>query len=905
MCVVNTTIFCQTSPDSLLIDSLFTPQDTLLSTLSDTTIIPEISDDGKIGFSDDSFDAPITYGATDSMRFDNAKNEVHLWGNAFVNYEQMKLTAGYIIFNFESDIAEAFTTRDSKGRRIEQPTFDDGTKQLKYRELKYNFKTEKGIVYDAITQEGDLFLHGARTKYFSKGVDSTLQEEKVLYNADALITSCNHEHPHFGIRCSRLKLVPDKIAVVGPAQLELAGIPTPIVLPFGFFPLADGESSGFIFPNDYEYSETLGFGFRGMGWYFPISEYIDLTLRTDFYTRGTWGINLTSAYKRRYKYSGSVNLSFNDNRTENLTDGSYDSNKSYKIAIRHQQDNKAHPYRSIGGTINFEKNNYSRTVNNDATSVVRNIIRSNFNFKHSMPNTPFNFVAGLTHAQNTNTGSVDVTLPDITLNMKTIYPFKNKNRGGNDEKWYEKISFRYDTKLKNSVSSSDSTIFTSAVWDELRTGMNHNMSSAMSFRALKHFNFSPSVSYNEKWFTRRETREYFADNDSIAENFEDAFNTFRSYNVGISATTQIFGTMLFKRGRIKGIRHTLKPNFGFNFTPETRDRYIEVLEVGDPDNPVEYSPFPRQPFSTNLGRKAMNFNYGFTNNLEVKYFSKKDSIDKKFKVFDRLSINGSHNFIADTLKWSTVGLTASSRLFKNITTITVRVTFDPYMESEQGRRISTSVVSARGKLLRTDFGSFKLTNRFPFKKLRALFSNSKEKEERDRASGPERAATSSADDREDIDAYIPEDGSSQLVGGAILRDEQKKAENESQKSSARLPAFTSLFDNLNIVHDFEWRYATQGEQDSSFVFNHSISLSGNISLTENWDVRVGNIGYNFIDKGLNFPSFTFSRKLHCWRMDFSWTPNRDTYSFFIGVSGGAFNFLKYNYGQNNIDGIFR
>jgi hypothetical protein len=898
MCVVNTTIFCQTSPDSLLIDSLYTNQDTIFPTSTDTTIVPEIAEKKKIGFSEDSFDAPIEYGATDSMRFDNSKNEVHLWGSAFVHYEQMKLTAGYIIFNFESDIAEAFTTRDKNGRRLEQPTFDDGSKQLKYRELKYNFKTEKGIVYDAITQEGELYLHGARTKYISKGVDSTLQEEKILYNKNALITSCNHEHPHFGIRTSKLKVVPDKIAVVGPAQLEIAGIPTPVVLPFGFFPLAEGESSGFLFPNDYEYSESLGFGFRGMGWYFPISDYMDLTLRTDFYTRGTWGLNLTSAYKKRYKYNGSVNLSFNDNRTENLTDGSYDSNKSFRIALRHNQDAKAHPYRSIGGTINFEKNNYSRTVNNDANSATRNVIRSNFNFTHSMPNTPFNFTAGLSHSQNTNTNEVDLTLPDITLAMRTIYPFKNKNRGGNEEKWFENISFRYDTQLQNFVASTDSTIFTNAVFDDLRTGMNHNMSTAMSFRALKHFSVSPSISYNEKWFTRRETREYFSENDSIAEGFENAFNTFRTYNVGISATTQVFGTMLFNRGKIKGIRHTLKPRFGFNFTPETRDRYIQVLQAGE-DDPIEYSPFPNQPFSTSLGNKAMNFNYGFGNNLEVKYFSKKDSTDKIFKVFDRLDVSGSHNFIADSLKWSTVGLSASSRLFKNITTITVRMTFDPYMENESGRRINTPVLSEQGKLLRTDFGSFKLTNRMAFSKIRDLFL----KKHDDHTKGGGRGSDSRdrpSGDRNDIDAYIPNDSSSDIVQNRNFSDQE-----EGELGPDRQPAFTSLFDKLNIVHDFEWRYATQGEQDSSFVFNHSISMSGTINLTENWTIAVGNIGYDFVNKGLNYPRFTFRRKLHCWNMDFSWTPNRDTYSFFIGVSGGAFNFLKYNYGQNNIDGLFR
>ena len=373
------------NPERSPLDSLFFPE----------TGIPDVkknikSSDEEVRIADEGLDAEVTYGARDTMWMNHKENEVHLFGNAFVHYENMKLNAGYIVLNIETNIAEARSLQDTHGHTVQKPTFHDGTQEVKYNALRYNFETHKGVVLDAISAQSGMIVHGARTKYLSAEKDSSIQDD-VIYNQNALITTCNHEHPHYGFRASKLKVVPDKIAVVGPANLEIAGIPTPLFIPFGFFPLAEGQSTGFIFPQDYEYSPTKGFGLRNFGWYFPINDYWDLTLTGDLYTRGSFGIIANSRYKKRYKYNGSFNISFDNTLVENRETAQNEARRSFGLRVTHTQDTKAHPYRSLGGSISFSTNDYNAFTQNDASSVLTTTYSSNFYFRHQMPNTPFNF----------------------------------------------------------------------------------------------------------------------------------------------------------------------------------------------------------------------------------------------------------------------------------------------------------------------------------------------------------------------------------------------------------------------------------------------------------------------------------------------------------------------------------
>ena len=877
-----------TIPDSPLLDSM-----SVDSTKIDSTVLNPI-EKAPVKVADEGLQKPMLYGARDTQWYEHKDKLMHLYGDAFVDYDGMKLKAGYIKLNIEKNIAEAMFIEDPSGRKTQRPTFFDGNKEIVYNHLKYNFKTKKGIVYDVISTEGDLYLHGATTKFVG-GQDENDTKDDVIYNKNTLITSCNHEHPHYGFRARKLKLIPEKIAVLGPANLELGGVPTPFWIPYGFFPLVSGKSTGFIFPQDYEYSPTLGFGMRGVGWYFPINDNVDLTATGTIYTRGTNGLKLHSNFKKRYKYSGHVTLGYNDQRTEIAETGRINSMKSFSINLRHDQDRKAHPYRKIGGVINMETENYGRTVYSDAEIVTENTYYSNFDFSHSLPNSPWRFQLGLRHDQNTRNRSLNITLPNVSFLMDRIFPFKSKNSSSSKERWYEKFSYKYDVKLKNLIETTDTTLWTQETLDNMKSGVSHEMETSATFKMFKYFTLTTRADYDEIWMLQEinntEEREsvlnyididpitgdsirFFRDSLYIQENTLRNFNAFRSYSASADVNTQFFSTAVFSKGWLRGIRHTVKPSIGIEFSPDTETKYMEMLETDVEDRRVEdgvynYSRFPTQPFRPRLQKERNSINYGMTHLLELKYFSKKDSTEKKIKLFDRITMGGNYNYVPDSLNWSIMRIKADTRLFKGMTTINIDIDFDPYME-DGNKRIAKTVRSETGKFLRRDYFRFKLSNQLSFKKLSDLFSKKK-------------SSSSAGDD----------------ASGARTQQGGSKSKSKGFKD----PSMISWLDKINVSHDFVYEINTIDNIDTSGVSTHSLSLNGSINLTDNWTFTIGRVGYNLIRKRLTYPTFRMNRKLHCWNMNFSWSPTVDTYSFFIGVSSSSLNFIKYNYGQNQFDGL--
>ena len=408
----------------------------------------------EVAISENALDEKVTFGAKDSIDFDNAENKMHLYGDAFVKYEGLELKAGYIVLNLDSNIALAQTFIDSIGKLGGQPSFSDGGSQnFKADKMRYNFKSQKGIVYGVSTTQSNLFLTGTKTKFItneiSKG-DST-STENILYNRRAIFSTCDLPHPHYGIRSGKQKVIADKVVVAGPSNLEISGVPLPIVLPFAVFPLKQFKSTGLIFPQGYEYSPQWGFGLDGVGWYFPISDYVDLRMTGQIYWHGTWGINADSRYRKRYKYNGNLNLSYSSRKSI----GDPLRTNSYAIRWSHNQDSKAHPTRRLSGNVNIQGNGFQSVNNNDAQSVLQQTLSSNISYSQSFPGKPFRLSANMNHSQNTQTNKVTITLPSLNFQMDRIYPFKKKGgSSGNKEKWYEKIIFPiYRSSTKSTGSN--------------------------------------------------------------------------------------------------------------------------------------------------------------------------------------------------------------------------------------------------------------------------------------------------------------------------------------------------------------------------------------------------------------------------------------------------------------------
>ena len=830
-----------------------------LPALSDTLINP--LDSLSFDISPDALDEKFEYGSVDSQHVDIIANKVYLYGDAFVKYQDLEIKAGYIEFDLDNNEAIASMLKDPFGRSLGKPTFIQGEQNISYEKLRFNFKTQKGLVYNARSQQGNLFIHGATTKFISQESDSLLFDDEI-YNKNALITSCDHEHPHYGIRTTKLKVVPDKLAIMGPANLEIAGIPTPLFLPFAFLPImgGSGQTNGLIFPQNYEFDRDLGFGFREVGYYYRMNEYVEFRLTGDIYTRGSWGLRLGTNYAKRYKYRGNFQLGFSKRITE--TEGFLDPsiNRSISIRMSHNQDAKAHPFRNLGGNINITTMNYDRQIYADVESQTNNVLTSNLNFRHSMPGTPFSFTAGFGSNLNTRTNDISLTLPDVQLRMNAIQPFKRKVQTGG-EKWFERINLRYNGKFKSFVSTKDSLLFDPQTLEDWQLGFSHDVNTSTSFNLFKYFNVNPSITYDELWYFKENERQ--PDTTSTL-GYQDvlntSFNTYRDLDVSVNMTTNIFGTMQFKKGWLRGIRHVIKPSIGFTYSPNTERYYEDYVNPDDPDDIDEYSPFPRGIFGTpSLQQKQMALTYGFTNIIEGKYYSKKDSTEKKFKVFNNISLNGSRNFAADSLQWSRVRVSGTARFFGNITSVQIGATFDPYKE-ENNRRITETVFSERWWMpIRFEDFTTRISTGFSFEQILSLFEKKQEGEQ----------------------------GS-----GRSLNRQSSRSEPGKEKIS-------SLISGFRIDHSIDFAINQSDGVNSFRVRNHSINMRGsNIRLTNKWSISGINLSYDLTRKTWGYPSLGVSRELHCWNMRFNWNPSYGSYSFFIGVTASDLGqFLKYNYGE--------
>lgn len=876
-------------------DSLPKTDSLLFIGLADSTRVQDL----EYKLSKDAIEDEIKYDARDSSWIDLTTEKIHLYGGAVVDYDKIKLNANYMVIDFANSIVEGFEKIDSTSKVSEKPKFSDGENTFTYKEIKYNFKTKKGLVNHAITQQGEFNLVGSTTKFVGGSTDSLgIKADDLIYNKDAIITTCTHDPPHYGIRAGKLKFVPNKLAVMSVAQVEIAKVPTPIFLPFGFFPLAKGKSSGLIFPN-YEYNEQLGLGFREIGYYWPVNDYMDLRVTGDIYTRGTHGIRVNTSYKKRYGYTGNITLGYANNISDNVTDGDRNSQQSYIISIRHNQDAKAHPYRRMGGSVNIQSNRYDQRVYENPQAALNNTYSSNFSFSHDMPGTPFRFNAEFRHSQNTQTRTMDITLPNMSMRMNTIFPFKRKN--STKERWTDNVALSYNSEFRNFVKTTDTTLFKQQTLNDIQTGLQQRASLSTNFRVLKYFNVSPNINYEETWLIKR-YKETLDKNsvilDTLSTNpfvfdtlgfkqavssFETDLNAFRNFTSGVSINTQIFGKINGGSGFFRGIRHVMKPNISFNYKPENQYRYLDSVATDtrqDFNKPRTYSIFTNSPFGTLSGsEEQMGISYGITNVIEAKYYSKKDTIEKKVRLFDNISINGNYNFAADSFQWSNISVSGNTTVLKGLTNFNFRALYSPYTYDTKGK-ITHQTVWDKGKIL-PEFRNFggQFTTSVSFAKIREIFGGKKE---------------STKKQNTPTDSNKPNNTLSKTEGTTDV----------GKKEEIKETSLAEWFENFNISHSLNFEFTKTLNRDTFYVSNHSVNISGGIPLTKNWNMNIGNIAYDFKNKSFVYPYFSFARDLHCWQMNFTWAPANGVYSFFIGVKSSALSFMKYDYGQRNASTLF-
>lgn len=843
----------------------------------------------SITISKDAIEDQIDYSAADSMYFDIKNKQIHLYGSATVKFQNMNMEANYIIIDWKENTMSAEGKKQETGEWLGKPKFKDGEQEFTTAKMKYNYKTNKGIIYDAQTQQEGLNIIGEKGKFFGVGKDTT--KHNIIYNRNAIFSTCTLEHPHFGIRSNKQKIVQDKVAIVGPCNLIIGDIPTPLWLPFGFFPMKLGVKTGLIFPQNYQYSPAWGFGLDRVGYYIPINDKVDLQLTTDIYLKGTVRLHAITRYNQRYKYNGQVTADFSYQRTEDAKGGiSYQPAGSLQWS--HTQDSKANPYRSLGGSINIQTGNYQKNNLTSASARLNSSLNSNMSYRQRFDK-PFDLSASFAHSQNTNTRLVNISFPVVNFQTQNLYPFKRKVQTGG-ERWYERIQMRYSGEAKNQFTATDTTLFKQSTLDSAKFGVRHNVSTSTSFNLLKYFNFTPSVNYKEVWYFKTQDKRFDPTlelepidtlfNPEDSSDFQVRYDTtygkvitdemwsfkpLRQFNAGASMSTKIFGTVLFKKGKIRGLRHVITPTVGFNYTPDYTNpdwgyfKYVQT-DLRD-DEQLRYSIYQNnravgydQPPT---GGKQMALNYGFGNNFEAKVM-KKDSTLKNVKLFNTISVGGSYNFAADSMRWSVVSIGGNTGLFNNLSSFRFQVVMDPYdFDRTTGRRLNDLNIKTNGKLLHLTTWNANISTNITVERLRD---------------------------------FIKGDDTDKKVANQPRREEGTEA---SLTNLAEPEDFLSLFENFTISHNLtvsQRYYATAGK-DSIAITTHTISSRGSIKLTPNWNIIVGNFGYDFSSKRITYPDFSFARDLHCWEMGLSWQPQFGSYSFFIHVKPGKLDFLNIPY----------
>lgn len=851
--------------------------------VADTLVPPGQVVTQAFPISKDALETGAVYSAEELTHLDAANERVYLYGNAKIEYATVTLTAGYIEYDMRTNTVLATYKQDSSGRKSQLPVFTEGSNTpITADKMRYNFVTKKGKIYGASTTQAGGYVRSGEAKIVGKQ-DSVAHSSDEIYGKDAIYTTCDHPEPHFGLRSSKQKVIPNKLVVVGPSNIEIMGIPTPLWLPFGFFPLTQGQSSGLIFPRDYEYSPSWGYGLRNVGWYFGLGEKADLQVLGDVYTRGSWGLRGVMRYKTRYKYTGDLTLGYSRRISGDLqADPNAEIKNAVKLVWNHNQDNKAHPYRTFRGNINIETNNFERDNFNDAQSVLNSELTSNVYVTQRFPSAPVTVSLSMGHSQNVNTRDIRFNLPILDVNMRRVFPFKDNQPG--EDRWYEKIGLTYTGKIQNTITGKDSLLNQP---DSLnfRYGAQHSVPINANFKILKYINVSPYINYSEKWFLRTLERQFIdeltvdvdtlfdADNnpidirrDSTFGRIEDltnnGFRSLRELNAGVSLNTQLFGMVNFRRGPVRAIRHTFKPSVSVNYTPDyTREfwGYWDQVQYDTryPDEYRDYNIFQGGLFGQASRGGTQTIGYNIVNILEAKVRNHRDTLNpiQKIRLINNFTLGGSYNMAADSFRMSVITANGNTTVFKKIN-VSFGFTADPLAANPANDQ-------------RIDAYEWALNRRI--------------------------ARITSA--RLSANARLDSKFFSELLGRQPITDENSKPKTPDKNSLA------GILQNLNINYNLALSRKYIEGVDTAFLTQNNIRINGGtVNLTNKWRVTVGGIGYDFVRKTFTYPDFQLYRNLHCWEMGFSWQPQRGTYSFYIRVKQPSqLDFLNLPYRRNNYD----
>lgn len=815
----------------------------------------------------------VTYSATDYTSFKNKEGKLYLYNNAEITQADMNIKAGSIIIDNNKNVVYAKGITDSIGGYSQAPVFTQGQQIVEPDSIVFNVKTKKALIYNSKTEQSGGTVIASITKK---------ENDSVYFIKNAKYTTAEDlEDPEYYIKLRKAKVVPGKKIVTGLANLFIYDVPTPIGLPFGFFPQSETQTSGIIIPTFGEQNDR-GFFLQNGGYYFAISDYVDLTVQGDYYTNGSYGLRLESAYKLRYKFSGNFGFRYENLITSERGFPDYSKTTVYNLRWSHSQDSKASPNSRFSASVNLGSSTYYRQSINQINTgnFLNNTLASSVSYSKTFQGEPsVNFSVTATHSQNTNTQQINMTLPTFQGSVGRVFPLAPKN--GTKKGIIQNINLQYSVRGENRIQTTDSLFFKKEMFDDAKAGFQHTVPLSTNFKLFKYFSLSASSSFNEVW-TFKTINKSFDDitRETVIEDI-NGFDSFRTYNFSTSLGTTIYGMFNFeKQGedkKIKAIRHVIRPSISYNINPAF-DKYYDTYEVVSADGltteDVEFTRFEQGVFGVPNKNFSSSMGISISNNFEAKVRDKDSTATepKKIILLNNLNFSTSYNFAGDSLQWSPVRMSGGTQLLDNKLSINFGATLDPYALDNNNNRINTFNIDNGGSLFRLT--SANLTASWSLSsKDGKNDTNDKEKER-----GIEENLRGGG---RDDDMF----GLGRDPGASEFRDnEDEEEETPSDLYNYKIPW------NLRIAYAVNYSNSRRQNEISS----HSLMFSGDMKLSPKWSLRASS-GYDLKNSGFTYTTLGFERDLLSWRMSFDWIPfsTRASWNFFIGIKSSILKDLKY------------
>lgn len=787
--------------------------------------------------SGNALEAKVDYMAEDSMVYDRRKGVVRLYGKARVEYKDIRLEAARIRFSFEDHTVVAEGKEDSSGERVGKPVMQEGNKEFDASRIRYNFKSKKGVIEEVHTQEGKGDLYSERTKKHPNGE---------IHVQNGKYTTCALKD--YYIRFNKAVVIPDDKIVSGPANVVIGGIPTPIFLPFGYYPETEGGSSGIVLPRPGE-SRELGFFMEDFGYYWRLEPHLDTRITADIYSKGSWGVQTLTRYNKRYRYNGNLNINYNRIKRGEPELPNFQESREFFVRWRHDQDPKARPNSDFSANVNIgTKDHFRNSLNSTSRDYLSNSFQSNIDYSKNWPQSAFSFNASLRHSQNTRSGDMQLSLPDLGFNVNRFYPLEGLGKDGTESRnWYEKIGISYVGNFRNRIETATERLrldrLEPVLDKDLRYGMKHRLNATTSLKPGP-ISVTPNIGFSDRWYYETIEKSYDPKLGKTDTSTVRGFRNAPGMNASVDLTTKLYGMYQFLGERKTTIRHVLTPNLGFSYRPSL---YTPPETDLDGDNRTEtYDPFRNSLFGGPNTRTNGQLDLALINNVEGKYKALEDSSteSKKFKILDNLSIRSSYDLMADSLQWNRVRISGRTTLLENFR-IRFQSSFDPYAVSPAGRRIEQTQLEKEGEILRWE--------------------------------------------------------STNLTVGGDLKGGQEKGSNgsgTSQETMEYIRQNPQAYVDFSIPWNLGFNYNLRArrsyrEGEAPVQLDETIDLNGNFKVTENWKVEFRS-GYDPDRKEMTYTEINIYRDLDCWEMSFNWVPfgQRRRYSFQIRLSSPLLNDLK-------------